>query len=388
MSRDRSALDRPLVAVCVPGNRRLALFTEAARATGLPDPVPLDWRELADPAAGPPALPEGALVRVDSAGEDAPTARLLRGWRHDPDLHRVEGGADQHRGFVHALGKLSQAVAATPGAHLLQDVDDLADLCDKRRCHARLNAAGVPVAPAPPERVTGYDSLREAMAGLGWRRVFVKSAHGSSASGVVALATAPGGRIRAVTSAHLVRDGGSVKLYNSLRPFTYTDEADVAAIVDALAPDGLHVERWVPKAGFQGRVIDLRVLVVAGRATHAVVRSSRSPMTNLHLGNARGDLAALRESMGPRTWRAATATAEAAAGVFPRTLHTGVDLLVSPGWRGFTVCEVNAFGDLLPGVLHEGRSTQAEQLHALATGRFPLSAPHPTPVHALSGERP
>ncbi|MGW5875428.1 STM4014 family protein [Nocardiopsis terrae] len=379
MSPAPPPLDRPLVVVCVPGNRRPALFTESARAAGLADPVALPWRDLADPAAGPVALPEGALVRVDSAGEDAATARLLRGWSHDPDLHRAEGTADQHRGFVRALGRLSGAAAATPGAHLVQDTGDLADLCDKRRCHARLDAAGVPVAPALPGPVTGYESLRAAMAEHRWSRVFVKPAHGSSASGVVALATGSGGRIRAVTSADLVRNGeGPVALYNSLRLRTYTTGAEVAAVVDALAPDGLHVERWVPKAGFAGRVVDLRVLVVAGRATHVVVRSSRSPMTNLHLGNARGDLAALRESVGPRAWREAMATAEAAAAVFPGTLHAGVDLMASPGWRRFTVCEVNAFGDLLPGVLHEGRSTHAEQLHALATGRFPVPPPVPS----------
>ena len=394
-------LDRPLVVVCVPGNRRLALFTEAARAAGLPDPVPLPWRDLADPASGPVTLPEGALVRVDSAGEDTTTARLLRGWDHDPDLHRAEGTADQHRGFARALGRLSEAVAATPGAHLLQDTGDLVDLCDKRRCHARLDAAGVPVAPALPGPVTGYASLREAMAEQGWSRVFVKPAHGSSASGVVALATGPGGRIKAVTSAALVHGGGEggaaqgspaargpgtdpVALYNSLRLRTYTTETEVAAVVDALAPDGLHVERWVPKAGFDGRVIDLRVLVVAGRATHVVVRSSRSPLTNLHLGNARGDLAALRESVGPQVWEAAMATAEAAAAVFPDTLHAGVDLMASPGWREFTICEVNAFGDLLPGVLHEGRSTHAEQLHALATGRFAVP---PAPLLSSPTER-
>jgi hypothetical protein len=32
------------------------------------------------------------------------------------------------------------------------------------------------------------------------------------------------------------------------------------------------------------------------------------------------------------------------------------------------VGEVNAFGDLLPGVLHEGRSTWSEQVHALTEG--------------------
>ncbi|OOC55627.1 MULTISPECIES: STM4014 family protein [Nocardiopsis] len=365
--------ERPLAVVGVPGNRRLDLFGEAVRAAGLPEPVIVPWHDL---ATGPVTLPGDALVRVDSPGGDVETERLLRGWRHAPDLYRAEGTADQHAGFRAALDRLATAVAATPGAHLLQETADLVDMCDKRRCHARLTAAGIPVAPALPGPVTDYASLRAAMDAHRWSRVFVKPAHGSSASGVVALATASGGRVRAVTSADLVRGAdGSVELYNSLRLRTYTREEEVATVVDALAPDGLHVERWVPKAGFDGRAVDLRVVVVAGRATHVVVRSSTSPMTNLHLGNARGDLEALRESVGPHAWAEALATAESAAACFPRTLHAGVDLLALPGWREFAVCEVNAFGDLIPGVLHEGRDTYAEQLHALATGRFPVPGP-------------
>ncbi|MBR8742302.1 hypothetical protein DSY14_11285, partial [Nocardiopsis sp. MG754419] len=368
---------RPLVVVCVPGNRRRALLEDAAREAGWPAPVVLPWHVLADPSTTP-TLPVGALVRVDSPGEDVATARLLRGWTRDPDLYRAEGTADQHRGFVRALHRLAGMVAATPGAHLVQDPADLVDMCDKRRCHARLAAAGVPVAPALSGPVTDHASLRERMAEQRMPRVFVKPAHGSSASGVIALATGSGGRVKAVTSAELTRGrDGAVALYNALRLRTYTTDAEVAAVVDALAPDGLHVERWLPKAGLDGRVVDLRVLVVAGRATHVVVRSSRSPLTNLHLGNARGDVDALRASMGPRAWREALDTAEAAAGVFGSTLHAGVDLLVSPGWRRFTVCEVNAFGDLLPRVLHEGRGTHAEQLHALTSGRFPVPPPRP-----------
>ena len=373
-------MDRPaLVVVCVPGNRRRTLFAEAARDSGWPEPAVLPWHELADPATSL-SLSPGALVRVDSPGEDVTTARLLRGWVEDPDPYRVEGTADQHRGFVRALGRLSSLVSTTPGAHLVQDPVDLVDMCDKRSGHARLASAGVPVADALPGPITGYASLRERMAEHRAHRVFVKPAHGSSASGVVALATGGAGRVKAVTSADLTwsRDG-SAALYNSLRLRTYTTEAEVAAVVDALAPDGLHVERWLPKAGFGGRVVDLRVLVVAGRATHVVARSSRSSLTNLHLGNARGDVDALRETMGPRAWREAMATAEAAAGVFGSTLHVGVDLLLSPGWHRFTICEVNAFGDLLPRVLHEGRGTHAEQLHALTTGRFPVPPLRPDP---------
>jgi hypothetical protein len=154
-------------------------------------------------------------------------------------------------------------------------------------------------------------------------------------------------------------------------PRRYTDEPTVATIVDGLAPDGLHVERWFTKANHAGRTIDLRVVVVAGEPTHAVVRSSRHPMTNLHLGAARGDLDAVRAAAGPATWAAAMDTCARAAAAFPGCLQVGVDLMFAPGWRTHAVAEVNAFGDLLPGLVNaDGRDTYAEQIHALVTGRF------------------
>src|SRR5205823_5971775 len=85
-----------------------------------------------------------------------------------------------------------------------------------------------------------------------------------------------------------------------------------------------------------------------------VVRASRSPMTNLHLGNARGDVAGLRAVAGPRAWTAALDTCVRVAGLFPGSLHVGVDLMFAPGWRRHAVAEVYAFGDLVP-VLPEAR---------------------------------
>jgi hypothetical protein len=212
------------------------------------------------------------------------------------------------------------------------------------------------------------------MADAGWSRVFVKPAHGSSASGVVAFAVA-GTRVQAVTSVEPTPDG----LFNSLRVRRYDRAADVAAIVDRLAPDGLHVERWLPKAALADRIVDVRVVVVAGRATHAVVRAGRGPLTNLHLGNARGDLGALRAAAGPEHWAAAMRTCERAAACFPGSLQVGVDLMFGIGWRRHAVAEVNAFGDLLPGVpaLDDasppgvvGGDTYSAQVHALVSGRF------------------
>ncbi|MFI6230193.1 STM4014 family protein [Micromonospora echinospora] len=350
-----------------PDNRRVRLFAAAAVGAGLPRPTVLPWRDLLTGAAPPPA---GTLVRVDSPGEDAEVDRMLRGATEPARHGEIVGLAAAHAGLRRALDRL-----ASGGATLLNQPADILAMGDKRRCHATLDAAGVPV-PAALGEVTGYAGLRAAMRRAGWTRVFVKPAHGSSASGVLALA-ADGSRVLATTPVE--RDDG--RLFNSLRVRRYTDESEVAEIVDRLAPDGLHVERWLPKAGLADRVVDLRVVVVAGRPTHAVVRAGRGPITNLHLGNARGDLAAVRAAAGPTNWAAAMATCARAAACFPDTLHVGVDLMFTVGWHRHAVAEVNAFGDLLPGVLADGRDTYATQVHTLVGGW------RPTGGRASAGDR-
>jgi glutathione synthase/RimK-type ligase-like ATP-grasp enzyme len=365
-----------------PGDRRVLGFTAACRAEGLRPPRVLSWASLLDGSLLDGALLDGALhdgaapaegpdfpglLRVDSPGEDPVADALLRG---PGDPARVGGGARWHATLTAALERLR--AAAGPGLTWLSDPGDIAVMFDKRRCHARLHAAGVPVPGALPP-VDGYRALRDAMAQAGWERVFVKPAHGSSASGVVALA-ARGGRVRAVSSAVPAPGGGYV---NSLKVARYEREPAVAGLIDALAADGLHVERWVPKAGVHGRAFDLRVVVTGGTPTHAVARTSRTPITNLHLGGQRGDLAAVRELLGPARWRQALDVCAQAAACFPATLMAGVDLLADTGLRRFLVGEVNAFGDLLPGLTGlpggpaEGLDTYTTQVRAVTSGLDP-----------------
>src|SRR4029077_1359837 len=104
---------------------------------------------------------------------------------------------------------------------------------------------------------------------------------------------------------------------------------------------------------------DLRVVVIAGRSEHVVPRLGRGPMTNLHLKNRRGDVGTLRAKMESPDWEAALHTCRRASAAFPDCLYTGVDLLIAPGCRRHAVLEVNAFGDLLPGVTCRGRDTYA-----------------------------
>ncbi|MFE0700830.1 STM4014 family protein [Streptomyces sp. NPDC058872] len=360
---------RPVV-VGDPAGRRVALFQDALHAAGLPGARVVSWSEV---LRGRAEFTTGETVRLDSPGGDAAADRLLR---DVDDPARVEGTGPWYGRFVAAVADLARG-AETAGAVLVDDPSELAALFDKRLGHGLLSAAGVPVPPSPtsgpraPE-VRGWADVRALTAEPGLRRVFVKLAHGSSASGVLAVETNGAGRFQATTSVERAPDG---RLFNSLRVRRYTDEREVAAIVDALAPDGLHVERWLPKATQGGRAADLRVVVIDGRATHAVVRTSRSPMTNLHLGGARGDLGAARaaiEAAGGR-WTEALGVCERAAAVFPGTRCVGIDLLPLRGWRRFSVGEVNAFGDLLPGLTGlpgsgaEGMDTYAAQVAAVFT---------------------
>ncbi|GAA1546036.1 hypothetical protein GCM10009730_63860 [Streptomyces albidochromogenes] len=370
MSPSTSRTDGPaarFVVVGNPANRRVALFRAAVTAAGLPAARVVPWLDVLRGRAAP--FRPGETVRVDSPGEDPDVERLLRG---TGDGTRVEGSALWYERFTAAAREVGRAAA---GCVLLDDPDELAVLFDKRLCHAVLRDAGVPVPPSPTSGpgaapVRGWADVRELLRTHRMPRAFVKLAHGSSASGVLAVEAAGPGRVRATTSVE--RDAGG-RLFNSLRVRRCTTEAEVAAIVDALAPDGLHVERWLPKAAQGGRAADLRVVVIGGRATHAVVRTSRSPMTNLHLGGSRGDLdqarAAVRAAGG--SWEEALEVCERAGACFPRTLCVGVDLLPAVGWRRFAVCEVNAFGDLLPrltglpGSGAEGLDTYAAQVAAV-----------------------
>ncbi|MFV8182109.1 STM4014 family protein [Streptomyces sp. AF1B] len=358
-----------------PGNRRVSLFADAVRAAGLPGPRVVAWANVLRERGTDFAADE--IVRIDSPGEDSEVDRLLRSLL---DPTRVEGSARWYAGFTGALRTLR-------GGIRLDDPGELAVLFDKRACHAVLDAAGVPVPASPTSGpdgapVRGWDDVRTLMRQHRMHRLFVKLAHGSSASGVLAVESG-GGRIRATTSVELAPDGA---LHNSLRVRRYDSERDIAAIVDTLAPDGLHLERWVPKASQQGRAADLRVVVVAGRATHAVVRTSRTTLTNLHLGGTRGDLDAARQAVeaAGAHWADVLDVCERAASCFPRTLCVGVDLLPAVGWRRVFVGEVNAFGDLLPrltglpGSGAEGLDTCAAQVAAAVRSTSGSALPNPT----------
>ena len=369
-------------------SRRVELFQAALARLGLPPAQLVSSLTL---LAGETALPEfvrrGSVVRIESPGKDFAVERALL--ELGADEHDEEGAADYERlprvavqrltfdrgrvlaprqwylGYRAALRLIESQLADCPPHRLLNAPAEIAVMFDKRRCHALLQARGVPV-PRSLGPVNSFNELMEQMRQTDCRRVFVKLAHGSSASGVVAYQT-DGRRHRALTTVEMVKTGGELRLYNSRRLRTYDNLDAVAELVDALCRQRVHVEQWIPKAGFADHTCDLRVVVIAGRARHAVLRLSRNPLTNLHLLNTRGDLAAFKAHVGATQWAKALNICEQTLACFPQSFYAGVDLLFAPGFERQVVAEVNAFGDLLPGVLCDGVDTYAAEVLALPT---------------------
>jgi hypothetical protein len=383
------------VVIANPGSRRVVLFQAALATQGLPAARLVAWSDL---IAGRVVLPEvvrrGDLVRIESPGKDFEVERalLMLGAAVEDDESgyqrlsrqqieqlvfekgRILAARQWYLGFLRALQTIERQLEICPEHRVMNAPAAIAAMFDKCACQGLMLARGVPVPPALPP-VHSYEELIWAMRVHGWGRVFIKPAHLSSASGVIAYQTG-GTRHQATTTVEMARQSGELCLYNSRRMQIYTGIDEIAALVDAVCRQRVHVERWLPKAGLGGAIFDLRVVVIAGRARHVAVRSSRTPITNLHLLNTRGDPDIARERMGDVAWAAAIDTCERALALFPASLYAGIDLLISPNYRRHAVLEINAFGDLLPNLLSHGQDSYAAEIEAMQADN---SASQPVP---------
>lgn len=359
-----------------PENRRCQFFLEAAQQEGFPPPILLsyeailhqqmDWGTL---------LHKVDAIRLESPGENAAVAQGLLKWgavkAEEAALPSnfvllkgsLAGLRQQHLGFLKLLEELEQALKKFPHIQLLNSLAYIRLCFDKQQCHAHLQQQGIAVPPALYS-IQNYEDLRAQMAEKKWTRVFVKPLHGSSASGVVAFRT-KGKKVQAITSVEMQSIAKGLQLFNSLQLSQYQTEEEVALLINALAKEGILVEQWLPKASLGNAVFDLRMVVIGGQCQQVVVRTSQSPLTNLHLGNQRGDLEALKQKMGASTWQKVQALAEQAASTLPPHAYACLDVLVRADFEQAYILEANAFGDLLPRVYYQGRDTYAATLHHL-----------------------
>ncbi len=364
-----------------PENRRVSLFSESVEASGFGQTHVLSYLDILKTNVLKETDFSESVVRIESPGENLDVRKRLiargaaearkEGFPFIPEeqVMSLKDPAELihtrqwYVGFKALLNDIDRELKKYSGVSLMNHPSDIALMFDKRACQELLKVQGISVPPFCTDVLT-YDHLLETMRERKWNKVFIKPAHASSASGVIAFRIS-GEKQQAVTSVELKREDNSVRLFNSLKLKTYTDKADISAIIDPVLKENAIVEQWLNKATIGDRYFDLRVLVIAGSAKHMVVRKSKRVITNLHLGNERGSLEELSSALGEEKLAEVRVLAEQAAACFPRSLYCGVDVLVAADKKSIRVLEVNAFGDLLPNVRYEDKNCYEAEIEAL-----------------------
>ena len=351
-----------------PENRRCQYFIAAVKSQGFAAPFVVSYLDiLQQKVALKEILAQTDYLKIESPGENRAVSQafLKLGVAH-PSLGRAssiplsaiqqmpfEKGRIQflrqnHLGFLVFLDQLQQAIEPHRQLKLINSIKGIKLMFDKTACHQHFSQENIAV-PSALYHIKNYEDLRYQMQKNNWQRVFIKPIHGSSASGVIAFRT-NGDKIQAITSVELVKEQASFKLFNSLKIRTYNKVKEIAYLIDTLAKEGILVEKWIPKASLEGGSFDLRMVVIGGKTQQIVVRQSQSPMTNLHLGNKRGTIEAVKAVMGLDKWQEMSLLAEQAAATLPETIYTGMDVMISNTFKRSYILEANAFGDLLPNV--------------------------------------
>lgn len=361
----------PVVVLGVRGGKRETQLQAACAALGLPAAVLVDWADwLAHAALLTACLARPCVFKIDSPGGDARVHALLmaagcaalgRSLPRPPDHGEIAVSQEWFAGFTLALHRLAAELAALPHVRVVNAPHELLLMTDKLACQRHLAAHGMPI-PRLLGPIGGYAQLRALMDEHALQQVFLKTRYGSSASGVVAYRRNGRGAEQATSSASLVQGADGARLYNVKRLRSYNAQPDIAQLVDLLAGQQTYAEAWIPKPRHGNGHFDLRVLTLGGQPAHRVARVGARMMTNLHLDNQRADAASL---LGEKDQAALERTARAAAAVFPHSHVIGLDMVVRKGRAH--VLEANAFGDLLPKLLWQGRDSYAAQLQGFVS---------------------
>ncbi len=320
----------------------------------------VEWREwLADTGALEDQLQQPCRFKIEPPGDD-PRVHMALIHMGCESLGRapcapLEQGELAHtdawfQGFSLALKRLERVLAGRPQVQVVNMPDEILAMTDKLDCQQRLRSRSVPTAPLLG-LVHDYAHLVSILDRDGLDSAFLKARYGSSAAGVIAFRRNRRGQQQATTTARLHAGG---RLFNVKRMSCYTRHDEVRRVIDLVSAQGAYAEAWIPKPRCGTGHFDLRALTFGGHIAHCVARLGQGPMTNLHLDSERVDPDRV---LATEDQTALATTVELAANVFPRSNIIGFDLVVRRGEA--RVLEANAFGDLLPGWLWQGKDSYA-----------------------------
>lgn len=316
-----------------------------------------------------PKIQEVTTVRITSPGEDFDTFKLLveLGGYPNADLLNYEKGRIflhqyWYKGWSLVLDNIQKWLDNRPNILIMNDPATIKLAFHKANCQQFLKEKGIPIPKIYCQQLNSFEHLLETMNDNQLHQVFLKPAHSSSASGVMMFRKA-GNKMLLETTAKLVKEDTTNKLFNHKRLQRYQDTEDIQTILELMIPNKLHVEQWIMKKQFQAKSTDFRVLVINQQPVFIQPRMSNHPITNLHLGNEKGVIKTLEKEWGSplikKVKDIATQTAKSLTGLF----YAGIDIAVDKKENVY-VLEVNPFGDFLKDLFVDNKNTYQYELNA------------------------
>lgn len=312
-------------------------------------------------------------IRVESPGEDFNTDKYLLTQGISADMiseHHIkqlkfDKGIIQYTkqwylGWQIILQHIEEKVRHAKNMSFMNKPHAIAMMFDKLKCQKHLFNHGISI-PQNLGRIDSYDHLQALVKRHRLGRLFIKPLYGSSASGVMAYQTNSSGKASIISSIELDQSTDSPCLYNNLKLKRYNNLHDIKTIINMMSHNAIFAEAWIPKKSAQNMVSDVRVLVINYRACHFVLRKSTTPITNIHLGNSKAGINEAIALWGQELVDQITLTAQNAAQTLSGVFYCGIDIAVGTNNRPY-VLEINAFGDLLLGVKHQGLDPYQRQL--------------------------
>lgn len=348
-----------------PENRRVTLFQQALRDLQQPPASIISWLDLLQNPANLNSLSRFSSIRIESPGENFQVEQLmleLGGLESAKQLIEEKGRiyfpGIWYKGFKKILSNI--ASAATHSIWM-NHPDDIALMFDKPKVKALNPKHSLTALPS----FKNYESFFAYVFLQDYPRFFIKLNYSSSASGVLAFEYhRKTGKVQAQTTMELVRHKSDCYFYNSLKLKKYSNPQDLKDLIDFLFQQGAYIEHWIPKARHDDGVFDLRVLAINGKKQHSLARVSRTPITNLHLGNQRYAIDDL--NLSPVRHQQIEKQVSDVMRNFSKSLYSGLDILLPRDDNKLPILlEANAFGDLLPNLLHQGKNTYQAELMAL-----------------------
>lgn len=268
-------------------------------------------------------------------------------------LHHMQGHL---KVYQKALQRLAQAECV-----FLNSPEAVCTLLDKRKTKQCLQERGLPVTEMFSEKPGNTEQLLELMRQRHCYSVFVKPGYFSGAAGVVAFRMHPvQGRMRLYTSC-LYRGG---ELVNTRRLFCMDDREEICRLLNRILSFHCVVERWHPKADFDGKSYDLRVVFQFEHIAYIVVRRSGGPITNLHLNNQAAQIQEL--GLHEDKIQEIAGICKKALSLFPGLSMAGIDILLERETLRPLIIEMNGQGDLIYQDIYGENQIYREQVQRLS----------------------